>query len=280
MSRLLIRLLPKEDFQYDLDYHYHVQGLIYSLARKAGRIDIHDKSGYKFFCFSNIFPYRPKLERGEEHFLLISSPDHELMRSLREAMENETKTNSAVRIGSNMEFLVSGIEGPFSLKIPIHSPASVLSATPIIMRIPKWRYADYGIVSSRPFENWKETLAFEAFVKQLYDNFEKKWKNFTAERKKDVSLENQRGDLLQNIRFPEVISYKYLKTVSKPITIRGERQQVVGSIWEIEFAVQDREEAEMLKFALDCGFGERNSLGFGFVNLSHRFAVQSHQVEP
>jgi len=28
-----------------------------------------------------------------------------------------------------------------------------------------------------------------------------------------------------------------------------------------------RDQRKLLEFGLDCGFGERNSLGFGFVNL-------------
>ncbi|MGI0081384.1 MAG: CRISPR-associated endoribonuclease Cas6, partial [Nitrososphaerales archaeon] len=158
-----------------------------------------------------------------------------------------------------IKFSISGIEGPFHSKMPNDSVVRLISSTPIIIRIPAWRYGDYGIVSNRPFENWRDNLPLEAFVKQLRDNMEKKFKEYS-------SL-NVSGRPTVDPQFPEIVSYRYLKSVSKPITVKGERQQVIGSIWEIEFAVENEEGTSMLQFALDSGFGERNSLGFGFMNI-------------
>ena len=256
--RLLVRLNPELDLPYDNDYHYHLQGLVYSLIREAGRSDVHERSGYKFFCFSNIFPYRDKFERGIEQELLISSPDLELVSSVSRALHSRMGAKSPVQVGA-MTFSISGIEGPFHVNMPLDSEVSVISSTPIIIRIPKWRYADYGIVSNRPFENWRDSLPLEAFVKQLKDNMAKKFKEYHG-----LIAGGQSGG---DPQFPEIVSYRYMKSVSKPITVKGEKQQVVGSIWEIQFAVEDEEGIDMLQFELDSGLGERNSLGFGFVNL-------------
>ncbi len=256
--RLLVRLNPELDSPYDNDYHYHLQGLVYSLIREAGRSDVHERPGYKFFCFSNIFPYRDKFARGIEQELLISSPDPELMFSISRALHARMEVKSAVQVGA-MAFSISGIEGPFHAKMPLDSVVSVISSTPIIIRIPSWRYSDYGIVSNRPFENWRDSLPLEAFVKQLKDNMEKKFKEYHGL--------TPGGQSSGDPQFPEIVSYRYMKSVSKPITVKGEKQQVVGSIWEIQFAVEDEERVNMIQFELDCGLGERNSLGFGFVNI-------------
>jgi CRISPR-associated endoribonuclease Cas6 len=55
MTRLLIKLRATEDSRYDMEYHAKVQGLIYELLR-GSEYDSHNKQGYKFFTFSNIFP--------------------------------------------------------------------------------------------------------------------------------------------------------------------------------------------------------------------------------
>jgi CRISPR/Cas system endoribonuclease Cas6 (RAMP superfamily) len=39
---------------------------------------------------------------------------------------------------------------------------------------------------------------------------------------------------------------------------------VIGSLWELGFSHEVDESIQV--FALDCGLGERNSLGFGFMN--------------
>lgn len=39
---------------------------------------------------------------------------------------------------------------------------------------------------------------------------------------------------------------------------------VIGSLWELGFSQYIDESLQI--FVLDCGLGERNSLGFGFVN--------------
>lgn len=43
--------------------------------------------------------------------------------------------------------------------------------------------------------------------------------------------------------------------------------KVSGSIWEFSFGYLDGEKREVLQFGLDAGFGELNSMGFGFMNL-------------
>ena len=40
---------------------------------------------------------------------------------------------------------------------------------------------------------------------------------------------------------------------------------VIGTVWEFQF--QDLKDTEIIQFALDSGLGERNSMGFGFMNL-------------
>ncbi len=81
--RLLVTLKASKSFTYDLSYFHKLQGAIYSLLRDTEYSVLHDKRGYKFFCFSNIFPV-PRdytVAAGEEKMLLISSPDRLFIRT-------------------------------------------------------------------------------------------------------------------------------------------------------------------------------------------------------
>lgn len=42
--------------------------------------------------------------------------------------------------------------------------------------------------------------------------------------------------------------------------------KVFGSIWEFMFGYLNSGRRKIIQFGLDCGFGELNSMGFGFIN--------------
>ena len=83
--RLLIKLKCIEDGQYEMQYHYHLQGFIYNLLKGSKYHYIHNKVGYKFFCFSNIFPVN-RLIIGGYRNLIISSPNEDFILYLYEQL--------------------------------------------------------------------------------------------------------------------------------------------------------------------------------------------------
>jgi CRISPR-associated endoribonuclease Cas6 len=56
IMRLLVKLKSLIDSKYEMQYHYYLQSFIYDLLKGSKFHYLHDKQGYKFFCFSNIFP--------------------------------------------------------------------------------------------------------------------------------------------------------------------------------------------------------------------------------
>ena len=94
--RLLIRLLCSENSKYH---------------------DLHDKEGYKLFCFSNIFPAYD-LKQGDLHTLIISSPDsfvkylstmaseaQRLYDELKNAGSNPSLDNKNIRVREDWSLL-------------------------------------------------------------------------------------------------------------------------------------------------------------------------------
>ena len=47
--------------------------------------------------------------------------------------------------------------------------------------------------------------------------------------------------------------------------MKNSEQIVIGTVWE--FGFEGWEDKKLIKFALDAGLGERNSMGFGSMNL-------------
>lgn len=63
--RLLLKLRAAKDQAYDMRYHHKLQGFVYGLIEGTPYMKLHDRRGYKFFCFSNIFP--PRVSNHRTH---------------------------------------------------------------------------------------------------------------------------------------------------------------------------------------------------------------------
>jgi CRISPR-associated endoribonuclease Cas6 len=91
------------------------------------------------------------------------------------------------------------------------------------------------------------------FTRQLEENLYAKYAEFTG---REVASEHE---------LPIINKLTFKKQISTRINIHDTEQIVIGSLWEFSF---DNElNSELLQFGLDCGLGERNSMGFGFMNL-------------
>lgn len=238
--RLLIQLQSTKDASYDGKYFHKIQGLIYNLIRPYYN-ELHDKKGYKFFCFSNIFPIQDMKENDKRNFL-ISSLDSVLINLLKENLPE------TINIG-DVSFQ---IEGSRILNHRLNHPSRILAATPIVMRIPQWAYTDYGIKSDKSYVFWRKSYPFNVFIKQIETNLLKKYNEFYS-----TSLEE----------FPVFEQFIFKKETCNPVVIDGREYHLIGSIWEFLFNNLSKEQKKILEFGLDCGFGERNSLGFGFMNM-------------
>jgi len=248
--RILIDLRATKDQGYESMYHHKLQGFVYGLLRDSGFEMLHDKTGYKFFCFSNIFPIGD-MKAGVRYKLIIASPNETLIGSLAGAIETIVADSCAVNIGE-MSFEVEAVK---KLKLSIRGAGlRVLTATPVIIRIPARNYELYGIPEAEQkarYVYWRPKYAFDAFLKQLSENLIKKYNEFYAAKLKDYDLFEQ---------------FLYRRATATKVVIDGGEYVLVGSMWEFVWSFLDETQRRVITFGLDTGFGERNSLGFGFVN--------------
>lgn len=119
-----------------------MQAFIYSLIRRAGRLDLHDRLGCKFFCFSNLIPPGRRIDAGSKKTLVVSSPDSDIITSLQD--EAKRMDGEEIKIGGmafrleKSKAVETGIPdglGEFTLH----------SGTPIVVRIPRHRLKEVSI---------------------------------------------------------------------------------------------------------------------------------------
>jgi CRISPR-associated endoribonuclease Cas6 len=257
--RLLINLRAAKNQGYESVYHHKLQGFVYGLLRDSGFDGLHDKRGYKFFCFSNIFPIKDIMGAGEAFNLIISAPNAEIISSVEGALEkiladakgNGREANVNVNIGE-MSFEVVGFK-KLETKLK-RKDLRVLTATSVIIRIPERNYERYGIPEDERkarYVYWRPKYSFEAFLKQLSENLIKKFNDFYGTKLREYDLFEQ---------------FKFRRTTATKVVIDSREYVMVGSMWEFVWSYMDEMQRRIIEFGLDAGFGERNSLGFGFVN--------------
>lgn len=245
--RLLLRLKSAKNCAYDLKYYNKLQGFIYKLIEETEYSSLHDKKSYKFFSFSNIFPIND-MKENDIRYLLISSPDINFIKTL--AKQLVMHIDKPINIGE-MQFYLKGTS---FIKPKISKNLKLISATPIVIRIPENKYELYNIPSEfkkSRYVFWRSEYPFEAFIKQLEDNLFKKFNEFHKTETK---------------QFPLFEIFKFKKSVANHVIINGKERLVIGSIWEFSFNYLDKEQKNVLNFGIETGFGELNSQGFGFIN--------------
>ncbi len=248
--RILVSLDSLKDCSYDLRYYHNLQGFLYSLIKDTPYSSLHDRDSCKFFSFSSIFPHED-LKTGDSRKLMVSSPDLNLMNLFLEKLNSLKERKYPINIGE-MLFSVSNVQ---PLRPKIGHSCSLITGTPIVLRIPKENYSKYGINPQKdyPYLYWRKDFSFEAFLRQLEDNLAKKYNEFYK-----TSLN------------PEQIfsQFVFKKQVCNHAIINGKELQLIGSVWEFPLPALTEDQRALLQFGLDAGFGELNSLGFGFMNIA------------
>jgi CRISPR-associated endoribonuclease Cas6 len=191
------------------------------------------------------------IEMGSRKTLVVSSPDRDMIVSLNEAAIQIS--GEQVRIGQ-MEFKLEGAR-ILDTSIPNgFREFTVDTGTPIIVRIPKHRLKEYEIAPAHDYDYvyWRKEYTPTPFIKQLEENLIKKYGEFSG-------TETDETPIFEKVRF--------LKQVAVPFRMNQRETTVIGTLWEFLLRALDNRKRDMLQFALDTGFGEMNSLGFGFMNM-------------
>jgi CRISPR-associated endoribonuclease Cas6 len=188
------------------------------------------------------------MKTGDKRTLLVASPDCEFINYLYGRLTQMKKNDKQVCIGE-MQFSIESIK---TLNPYIDSSTKLITGTPLVLRIPQKRYAEYGIKSNKPYAYWRPENDISAFVNQLTDNLAKKYKQYYNREIDDKNV---------------FTDFTFKKDVCVHRVENGKEVQTIGTIWEFGCDYLTVEQRKMVWLGLESGFGELNASGFGFMNV-------------
>lgn len=262
----MAHLSARADTAYDNTYHDKLRGRIWRALEGTKYDDTHDTDEPPGFVMSNPFP-PGDMTADDERKLLVASPDEELLAYVAADLLEDRELN----IGE-MPFHVDNVT---SLAPNVGEPGTrgtLETGTGLLVRIPPWKCTEYGIDhpggDSAVF--WRPKHTTEPLVKQLEANLDKKHRLFAPDHLPGPS--DVDGGLFNG--------YELLKTFAVPVTVtEGQEMTYVLSKWKFSYTVRDDHHRRHLNLALDCGLGERNSLGLGFLNVADRTKPGETELE-
>lgn len=239
--RSLISLKSLKDQQYNPSYHVDLQGAVYRKLRGAGLEDVHENRPFKFFTFSNVFPPQDMSEGQKRTFIFASSNS-----KVVEKFEDQTR-NSRLEFGEQ-QFSVENVE---QISIDPGKKGTMITGTPIVVRMDKDKAAEYGIEGDHQQIYWKQEHNSQAFIDRIEENLAHKYESYYNREAPER---------------PYFTGYKPRKEVAVPLKYAGGTDTVVGTTWELEYECPNREMYRLIQMAYDSGLGELNATGFGFMN--------------
>ena len=238
--RIILNLTPKEKYEINFNYHFKAMGFVYQLLMNTKFEKLHDKKMYKNFCFSNIFQSSHKQDKNWK--FIISSPDEKFINQVEFSLKKVIENQIPVQLGKFFDL------DSFEVLNSLNS-TKLISSTPIIVRMNKERFETIT-KQTTTFDEvfWRKEHPISLFVEHIEENMRQKYKDFT---KKEI-----------NSRILE--KFEIQKQVATKVTINQKPVTFIGGLWKLELSENLTNEQKV--FCAETGFGERNSMGFGFVN--------------
>ncbi|MGC9123491.1 MAG: CRISPR-associated endoribonuclease Cas6 [Thermoplasmata archaeon] len=239
--RIFLKLKSLESAAENSISKYTIQGMLYSSLINSKFYKLHDQKGFKFFTFSDLFP-SGDFKKGEFKNLIISSPNDELIGSWYDYF----RSNKYIYL-SNLPMEITDVR-----KFEIEPSQNYESGSPIVLFKNKYE---------NTYLSFKRGDNLQYFLYRLKDNALKK---FNAYYEDQYYFEGPIFDRL--ILKKEIVIPNRIKISNAE---HGSRNQslIVGTVWsELGRDYIERDERKFYKFIMDCGLGEKNSLGFGFIN--------------
>lgn len=252
--RILVRLSARADTAYQNDYHHKLSGRIWNALEDTPFDELHDANEPSGFVMSNPFPPRD-MDEGDERTLLVAAPDEDLLAYVAADLLDDRELN----IGE-MPFHIDDVT-PLSPDVGEPGTSGTIeTGTGVLVRIPPWRFEEYGLdIDHEEAEFWRPEHTMEPFINQIEANLDQKHDLYAPDYLPGPS--DVGGDLFDE--------YELLKTFAIPVTpTTGVEETWVLSKWRFDYTVRDDDHRRHLNLLLDVGIGERNSLGFGFVNIT------------
>jgi CRISPR-associated endoribonuclease Cas6 len=250
--RILIRLRARADTAYDNAYHHNLRGRIGRALEGTTFDGMHGTSGQTRLVYSNPFPPR-SADEGDERMVLIASPYEGILAHIAADLLETPEWN----IGE-MPFKVTDVTDVYPDVGEPGTTGTLDTGTGVCIRLNDQQCADYGIEPHSSGKTyWRPKHSLGVFEEQIEQNLTYKHKLHYPEHLPTPSETS--NQLFESV---EMIKGFWL-----PVTVtQGVTRKTYLTKWKLKYRVRDEHHRRHLNLALDCGIGERNELGFGFVN--------------
>lgn len=250
--RILIRMRARANTAYDNAYHHNLRGRIGRALETTEFDELHGTSGQTRLVYSNPFPPY-SADEGDERMVLIASPYEEALAVIAADLLDEPEWN----IGE-MPFKVTNITDVYPDVGEPGTTSTLDTATGVCIRLNDQQCADYDIEPHSSGKTyWRPEHSLGVFEEQIEQNLQYKHDLHYPDYLSGPAEVD--GSLFE--------SFEMTKDYWLPVTVtRGTEISMYVTKWNLSYRVRDEDHRRHLNLALDCGIGERNELGFGFVN--------------
>jgi CRISPR-associated endoribonuclease Cas6 len=238
IMRVKLKFKTEKGAVIPFNHQYYLSSAIYNILNSADRSyskKLHNYRGYKFFTFSLLnVPKRDVDKNGIITkngivYLHISSPNSEFLTNFIKGL------------------LKSDTEGIFVGNVKL-MPDSLT-----VEELPK----KFDILKTISPIYLKTVVDLENGDKRVYDllpNEEKFYENFKNNLKRKY-------EMFYNVKCDYDFNFEVLKSKQKRVKIKNTFHRCSELVFKVEG------DYELIKFGYDCGFGEKNSMGFGMCRV-------------
>lgn len=250
----MLGLTTLRDIEYQNDYHHKLRGRILKGIKGTEFKNLHDKNTVKF-NFSNPFP-RKNYNEGEEANVIVSSPHDAMINILAEHF----RTNTEFNIGE-MPFRVDKV-ARFSTDVgePM-TEGKLKSSVGLNLKISDEEMEEYQVGNSYMSNpSWEPDFGMELFKKKIVETT--CWKLDEIYTNKHPNPDNF-TDLFQAVELGRVFPTEI--PINKNYT-----ETLLAVQTTFDYQIENDQHRRWLNTLVDCGIGNRNPYGFGFMNIKDK----------
>jgi len=226
----------KKDIPFKESFEILSKYISFSMAQDKELKKLHNKKGFKHYCFGGLFPIEKEkiYIKGHSYSFSIRSLDEQMIESLSLELRKNIDNQNLLLIETTKrvqeQFFVS----------------ELYSATPVVVTVEN----DFHWTMEKDGDILK-------LQKQLHDNLEKKYHDFYDEKLEGVQNFIQLLEIKNRVPQNIQMTRKEIKT-GKMSSFRffGNKFRIVPN--------EDETSQKLAFVALACGLGEKNSFGGGF----------------
>ncbi len=246
--RIVLKLKANKDCiqnrENNSKFYTGMHGWIYNKLKNTEFSEVYGQKGFKPFCFSNLFLIKNKeIKENEIYNIIISSPNEMFMIAFLSNINTPEKVNLGEYSFELISYKPLGKKG-------INESDILESETITNITIRENGKRKAITLNENP----------DVFKEHLNKNLIRKFNQYN------------KGNIEDDFKLLENIEIKEIKESKSAIKINLVNNSdnlftVIGSRYRFEIGNIGETQKKILECCYDLGFGERNSFGFGFMNI-------------